>query len=100
MGLHDSYAAQFRDAGSLNPYRSISIGTLVHRWLAATAAPRAGAAAVRLIATGGSFCAGRTATRGGLRRKSVQGRARRTTTDIAVCTTTQSDAVSGFGEST
>ena len=82
MGLHDSYAAQFRDAGSLNPYRSISIGTLVHRWLAATAAPRAGAAAVRLIATGGSF-AGRTA-RGGLRMRNVQGRARRTTTDIAV----------------
>ena len=82
MGLHDSYAAQFRDAGSLNPYRSISIGTLVHRWLAATAAPRAGAATVRLITTGTSFCEGRTAPRGRLRMKRGPGKARRTTTDI------------------
>ena len=87
---HDSHATlhtQFRDAGSLTaPNLSISSvrHTLVQRWLAATAAPRAGAATDRLITAGASFCEGRTAPRGRLRTKSVPGKARRTTADIKV----------------
>ena len=59
LGQAGSRAALFARAHSTRR------GALVHTWLAATAAPRAGATVVKLIATAGaSLCADRMATVG------------------------------------